>query len=182
LTVSLYRSLLRRALERYSDVSLLEYVNLFSTEDMVQEFVASRKYRREDDNAYVVLAFDQFMSEKVRDAKRRRRNGPQVTNSQNRVIDNFPDGYREDDLIDGYVHRRGAMWWRVEREGEELGTRSCRDGAGNVDYGVLHEEIVREMLKHDRALWINDPKRHRCFRCGNLLAIPYYQWQNARKR
>jgi len=178
LTIALYRSLLQRAAYRYGgNVKLLEYVNLFSTEDVVQEFVSNTTYYHpEDDNALVVMAFDQFMSKRVRDSKRRRAAAGQIVNSQNKVISNFGGTYRDDDLIEGYIYRHTQSRWG---HGAALRDGSYRDKSGRIDYDLMLEDMQKEMCSKDRAFCVYNRNTRRTYQCGNPQAIPIEQMLNA---
>lgn len=84
---------------------IYDAINVFEPADLVHDFYLSRKYEKGLSNRYLRYAFDDFISEQIRNGKTRRKIAPSLVNSQNKVLGDFTGNYKDSDLIDGYIYR-----------------------------------------------------------------------------
>jgi len=106
LTEQNYKKLLKLAAAIYGrHEKILESVNLFEVSDIVHDFYLSSYYNQGNDWALTRQDFKRFFSDKIRNAKRRQKRAPSITNSQNMILSSFDENYRDEDLIEGYIYR-----------------------------------------------------------------------------
>lgn len=166
----LYEKLLRFAIKKYSgNIDVLSAISIFEPEDLLHSYLVSNRHYRAEDEFQEYENFKQFIGRCVRNGDRRLNAGRIVTNSDNFVLDNFGENYKDDDLLTGYMFRNSMLSDRVHIS---LYDYSYSDGHGNIDYNMMLEDMQKVMCKKDRLHCVKNPENNRSYFVGNINAIP----------
>lgn len=170
MTKNQYEVLLKRAKSEFKKIAKLSsYCDAADPEDLISGFYLSPRYEEGAQTSLMIHRFGLYCSRVARDAIRRRDAGRIVNNSQNYVIDNFDGNYRDDDLIDAYVHRKSLADRGIE---SNLSDAPYRGFSGKIDYDAMLEDMQKTMCEHDRLFVVRNYRTGRQYTCGNIMAIP----------
>jgi hypothetical protein len=170
ITKELYEKLFRFSVKKFAgNIDLFNAISIFEPEDLLHSYLVSPRHERAENEYQEYENFKQFISRCVRDGERRLNAGKIINDSDNFVIDNFGDNYKEDDVLDGYVYRNSMLSDRVHIS---LYDYSYSDGRGNIDYDMMLEDIQKVMGRKDRLHCVKNRKSNRAYFVGNVNAIP----------
>lgn len=169
ITEKSYKKLTKYARDKFSgNDSLYATVAIFDSGDLLHSYFASRKFVDSDDIEELIANFKDFISETIRNAKRRRDAGRIIRHSDNMVLGNFGENYKQDDLIDGYIYRNSPLYQRVNTK---LYDYSYSEN-GKIDYDLMLEDMQKTMGECDRAYHVYNKNTESGYWVGNPLAIP----------
>ena len=161
-----YRTLSIIAEKHYNQPSLLSRVNIFSSEDLLHDFLMSSYYMKGADIPIHTRSMKRFIGKKIRDAKNRNSIAREINESDLFVLQGDKENYRDSELVDGYVFRNsGNMFIEPELYDGNYYTED-----GDIDTYLMTRDMQKEMSKHDRMYKCTH--RRGTYFAGNPLAIP----------
>ena len=170
MTQNQYEVLVKRSRSEFKKLArLTSYSDVSEPLDLVSGFYVSGRYEDGMATSLMLFRFGQYCARVYRDAVRRRDAGKIVNNSQNYVVDNFDGNYRDDDLIDAYVHRKSLGERGLTAN---LSDAPYRGASGKIDYDAMLEDMQKTMCENDRLFLVQNHRNGRQYTCGDVMAIP----------
>lgn len=170
ITETSYKKLMKFSRDKFSgNESIYSAVSIFDSGDLLHSYFASRKFVDSDDIEELIVNFKDFISEAIRNGKRRMDAGKIINEADNFAVDNFGENYKDSDIIDGYIYRNSALY---QRASTDLCDFSYRDERGNIDYDYMVEDMQKVMGEADRMYIAYNKNKKRQYYVGNPMAIP----------
>lgn len=166
----LYEKLSRFAIRQFAgNINLLNSISIFDHEDLLHSYLESPRHERASTEFEEYENFKQFVQRCVRDGDRRLNAGRIINDSDNFVVDNFGENYKDTDVLDGYIYRNSMLKDRVHIS---LYDYSYRDESGKIDYDMMLEDMQKTMSMKDRLHCVTNKRNGKSYWVGNVNAIP----------